>query len=72
MNVALRSSMVPNAVSDEDFEDLKKYYDTEAIVEIVSIIAMFGFLNRWNSTLNTTVEDAPGTFYQSLNQNQYE
>ncbi len=70
--VALKSSMIPNQVTDEDFENLKKYYDNEAIVEIVSVIAMFGFLNRWNTTFNTTLETDPKTFYQSLNQDDHE
>jgi hypothetical protein len=28
-------------------------------VEIVGVIAMFGFLNRWNDTLATPLEDEP-------------
>jgi len=67
LNIALKSSMVPNQVTDADFDRLKKYYDNEAIVEIVSIISMFGFLNRWNTTFNTQLEEAPNTFYESLN-----
>ncbi|WP_298477696.1 carboxymuconolactone decarboxylase family protein [uncultured Maribacter sp.] len=67
LDIALKGSMIPNQVTDEDFITLKKYYDNEAIVEIVSVISMFGFLNRWNATLNTQIEDAPGAFYQSLN-----
>lgn len=67
LNLALKSSMLPNQVTDEDFTTLKKYYDNEAIIEIMSVIGMFGFLNRWNSTLNTQLENAPNSFYQSLN-----
>ncbi len=66
LNVALKASIVPNQVNDEDFKILKKYYDNEAMIEIVSVIAMFGFLNRWNSTLNTALESIPSTFYESL------
>jgi hypothetical protein len=32
------------------------------VVEIVGVIAMFGFLNRWNDTLATPLEDAPLEF----------
>ncbi len=67
LNLALKASVLPNASSDEDFELLKKYFDEEGIVEIVGVISMFGFLNRWNSTLNTQIEDAPNSFYQSVN-----
>ncbi|WP_298487457.1 carboxymuconolactone decarboxylase family protein [uncultured Maribacter sp.] len=67
LNIAVNGSMVPNQTTDADFIELKKHYDSEAIVEIVGVISMFGFLNRWNATLDTQIEDAPETFYKSLN-----
>ncbi len=67
LNVALKAGTTPNGVSDEDFETLKTHFSAPAIVEIVGVIAMFGFLNRWNTTLNTRLEHAPGAFYKSLN-----
>ena len=35
------------------------------MVEITAIIAAFGFLNRWNDTLATTLEDSPLAFAQA-------
>ncbi len=67
LNLALKASMIPNNAQDEDFDILKTYFDDEGIVEIVGVISMFGFLNRWNSTLNTQIEDAPNSFYKSVN-----
>ncbi len=64
--VALKAGMSPNEVSDSDFDDLKKYYDSEQIIEIVSVISMYGFLNRWNATLQTELEDKPKRFIQGL------
>jgi len=32
------------------------------VVEIVGVIAMFGFLNRWNDTFATPLEDEPMEF----------
>ena len=46
-------------VTDEMFIELKKHWNEEQIVEIVGVIAMFGFLNRWNDTLATPLEDEP-------------
>jgi len=66
LNVALKSGMTPNQVTDTDFDILKEHFSEEAIVEIVGVISMFGFLNRWNSTLNTQIENVPNAFYQSL------
>ena len=32
------------------------------VPDIVSVISMFGFLNRWNDTLGTKLEDVPKSF----------
>ncbi len=59
LRVAHHAGLVPNAVSDEDFEELERHFSSEQILEIVTVIAMFGFLNRWNDTLGTTLEPQP-------------
>lgn len=41
------------------FANLRRYWDEEQIIEIVGVIATFGFLNRWNDTLATPLEDEP-------------
>ncbi len=66
LNVGLKSGMTPNQVTDADFEALKAHFSNAAIVEIVGVISMFGFLNRWNSTFNTQLEPIPEAFYQSI------
>jgi hypothetical protein len=50
---------VPNAVTDEHFAALVEHYSDEAIVQIVATISMFGYLNRWNDTMATTLEAEP-------------
>lgn len=64
--VALRfaqsASSVPNMATDADFDELRKHYGEEEIVEIVSVISLFGFLNRWNDTMATDLEDGPVEF----------
>ncbi len=59
IRVAMKSGMAPNETTDQDFAELRKHFSEDDIVEIVGVIAMFGFLNRWNSTLQTTLEPAP-------------
>ena len=53
--------MPPNGVTDEQFKNLRRYFGGEQIVELVSVIALFGFLNRWNSTFDTAIEPAAKT-----------
>jgi hypothetical protein len=50
---------VPNAVTDADFAELKKHYTEAQIVDIVAVIALFGFLNRFNDTMATELEASP-------------
>jgi uncharacterized peroxidase-related enzyme len=59
LDLAVAGASVPNAVSDDMFAELRKHWTEDQIVEIVGVIALFGFLNRWNDTLATPLEDEP-------------
>ena len=53
------AAQVPNAVTDADFAELKKHYTDAQIVDIVAVISLFGFLNRFNDTIATELEASP-------------
>jgi len=53
---ALAASSVPNAVDDNIANTLHKYWDDGEIVEILGVISLFGYLNRWNDSMATTME----------------
>ncbi|MBI3885081.1 MAG: carboxymuconolactone decarboxylase family protein [Opitutae bacterium] len=57
LDVALAAGGVPNGVTDEMFAKLGEHWSDGQIVEIVAMISLFGFLNRWNDTLATPLED---------------
>jgi uncharacterized peroxidase-related enzyme len=59
LDFAVAAASVPNEVTDDMFAELRKYWSEEQIVEIVGVIALFGFLNRWNDTMATPLEDEP-------------
>ena len=59
LDLAVAGASVPNSATDEMFTRLRKYWSENQIVEIVAVIAMFGFLNRWNDTMATPLEDEP-------------
>jgi len=59
LDLAVAAAGVPNGATDEMFLELRKHWSEEQIVEIVGVIAVFGFLNRWNDTLATPLEDEP-------------
>ena len=58
LDLAVAAGAVPNAATDQMFLELRKHWTEEQIVEIVGVIAVFGF-NRWNDTLATPLEDEP-------------
>ena len=66
LEVAYKAGMTPNETSDEDFDNLKSHFSDQAIIEIVSVISMYGFLNRWNSTLKTQLEAKPNRLWQQV------
>ena len=37
-------------------KNLKLYWSEDDIVEIMGVIALFGYLNRWNDVMGTTIE----------------
>jgi uncharacterized peroxidase-related enzyme len=51
----------PNTASRAHFEALRPHFDDSEIVEIVATIALFGYLNRWNDTMATTMEAHPAS-----------
>lgn len=66
LRVARDGAVVPNAVTDEHFAALAEHYSEAQIVDIVAIIALFGFLNRWNDTLATPLEAEPAQHAKKL------
>lgn len=63
--VAMSAGTLPNSVTPEQMKQLSAYFSERQCVEIVAVIAVFGFLNRWNETMATTLEDIPKAFADS-------
>ena len=59
LRLAIKAGTLPNDASKTDFEELAKHFDEGQVVEIVASIALFGYLNRWNDTMATDLEDHP-------------
>lgn len=56
LDFAFAASVIPNAVNDVIADALRKHWDEGEIVEILGVIALFGFLNRWNDSMGTQME----------------
>lgn len=62
IGLALAAGQVPNASGSEHFAQLRPHFSERQQVQIVAVISLFGYLNRWNDTLATTLEQAPIDF----------
>ena len=56
LDFALAASQVPNTVNKRINEQLRKYWDDGEIIEILGVISLFGYLNRWNNAMATSLE----------------
>ena len=59
LRVAMKAGQLPNDCNSDDFDALKQHWDEGQIVEIVAAIGLFGYLNRWNDTMATQLEEYP-------------
>jgi alkylhydroperoxidase family enzyme len=59
ITVARGAAQAPNSVTDAEFDELKKHWDEDQCVEIIGVIALYGFLNRFNDTVATDLESHP-------------
>lgn len=60
--LAQNAGQVPNAVTDADFEELRRHFSDEDLVEIIAVVALYGFFNRFNDTIGTELETTPRRF----------
>ena len=59
LRFARDASLVPNEVTAAHFDELRRHWDDDQIVEMLAVIGLFGFLNRWNDTMATELEPEP-------------
>ena len=57
LDFALAASVIPNTVDEVLKHRLHEYWSEGEIVEIMGVIALFGYLNRWNDSMATTIEE---------------
>ena len=57
LDLAVAAASVPNQVTPELQERVREHWDDGEIVELMGVIALFGYLNRWNDSMATTLEE---------------
>lgn len=56
---ARAAAEVPNGVTPEIEARLRAHWADGDIVEIMGVVALFGYLNRWNDSMGSALEDLP-------------
>lgn len=62
--LALAAGEAPNGASQAHFDALAEHFNKRQVAQVVAVISAFGFLNRWNDTVATALEEIPTQFAQ--------
>lgn len=57
LDFSLAATLVPNSVDADLKKRLYKHWNEGEIVEMLGVISLFGYLNRWNDSMGTDIED---------------
>lgn len=56
LRLARDGASVPNAVEPSHFAELRKHYSDRQIVEMLAVVSLAGWFNRWNNSIATVTD----------------
>jgi uncharacterized peroxidase-related enzyme len=56
LRLARDGAQVPNAVGPEHFAELRAHFSERQIVEMLAVISLAGWYNRWNNSIATVTD----------------
>lgn len=59
LDYALAAASVPNGVDEALMTRMREHWTEGQICEILAVACLYGFLNRWNDSMATELEDSP-------------
>ena len=59
LRFAMHAASVPNTVTDSVMAETREHYSDDEIIELLACVSVMGFMNRWNDTLATSLEEEP-------------
>ena len=65
LDLAVSASSTPSSVTEQTFSELRRHWSEEQIVKPVGVIAVAGFLSRWN-TMATPIEPEPNDVEKNI------
>ena len=57
LDFSLAASQIPNAVDKNIEQRLYEHWNEGEIVEMLGVVSLFGYLNRWNDSMGTSIEE---------------
>ncbi|MCF6296978.1 MAG: carboxymuconolactone decarboxylase family protein [Flavobacteriaceae bacterium] len=57
LDFSLAASQIPNNVNEDMKKRLYEHWNEGEIVEMLGVISLFGYLNRWNDSMGTSIEN---------------
>ena len=66
LDFSVAASIVPNGVDIDIQARLHEYWNDDEIVELLGVVSLFGYLNRWNDSMATTLEESAIASGESL------
>ena len=56
LRLARDGASVPNMVEPSNFAELRKHYTDRQIVEMLAVVSLAGWFNRWNNSIATVTD----------------
>ena len=56
LRLAMAAGVAPNMTEPENFVEMRAHFTNIQIIEILAVIAVGGYLNRWNDTIATVTD----------------
>jgi len=66
LDFALAAGAVPNDVDSSMMLRMKEHWSDDQIVQILGAVCLYGFLNRWNDSMATDLEESPRDMGEKL------
>ena len=66
LSFAFAAGQQPSAVEQSHYDELARHFNNEQVVDITAVCAIYGFLNRWNDTVATQLEDDPRSYTANI------
>lgn len=66
MRLAMSAGVSPNLTQPENFAEMREHFTDIQIIEILAVISVGGFLNRWNDTIATVTDQESIDFAEAV------